>query len=192
MIGRVFGHFEVIQEIGSGGMGVVYKARDLHLDRFVALKILPPEKVADTERKRRFVQEAKAASALNHSNIVHIYDINTEAGVDYIAMEHVKGATLDDQIGHRGLQLKETLKYAVQIADALAKAHSAGIIHRDLKPSNVMVNEDDTIKILDFGLAKLTEKVQGDEFASTATDISDEKPVTGKGHASFSAQGLWS
>ena len=181
MIGRVFGHFEVIQEIGSGGMGVVYKARDLHLDRFVALKILPPEKVADTERKRRFVQEAKAASALNHSNIVHIYDINTEAGVDYIAMEHVKGTTLDDQIGHRGLQLKETLKYAVQIADALAKAHSAGIIHRDLKPSNVMVNEDDTIKILDFGLAKLTEKVQGDEFASTATDISDEKPVTGKG-----------
>jgi len=181
MIGHVFGHYQVIEEIGSGGMGVVYRARDLHLDRFVALKILPPEKVADAERKRRFVQEAKAASALNHSNIVHIYDINTEEGVDYIAMEHIKGNTLNERIGHRGLQLKDSLKYAVQIADALAKAHSVGIIHRDLKPSNIMVNEDDTIKILDFGLAKLLEKIQGDEFASTVTDVAEEKPVTGEG-----------
>jgi serine/threonine protein kinase len=181
MIGKTVGHFQVAKKIGSGGMGVVYKARDLHLDRFVALKILPPEKVADPERKRRFVQEAKAASALNHPNIIHIYDITSDAGVDFIAMEFVEGKTLDERIARRGLPLNETLKYAVQIADALAKAHSAGIVHRDLKPSNIMVNEDGAVKILDFGLAKLTEKIQADEFASTATVEAEDKPVTEKG-----------
>jgi serine/threonine protein kinase/Tol biopolymer transport system component len=180
MIGQTLGHYKIVKKIGSGGMGVVYKARDLHLDRFVALKILPAEKVADPDRKRRFVQEAKAASALNHPNIIHIYDIASEAGVDFIAMEYVEGKTLHERIGHRGLPLNETLKHAVQIADALAKAHSAGIIHRDLKPSNIMVNEDETVKILDFGLAKLTEQVTG-EFAVTATVEAGEKPVTEKG-----------
>jgi eukaryotic-like serine/threonine-protein kinase len=181
MIGKTLGHYEIVKKIGSGGMGVVYKARDLHLDRFVALKVLPSEKVADPERKRRFVQEAKAASALNHPNIIHIYDITSDTGVDFIAMEYVEGKTLDERIGHRGLSSKDTLKYAVQIADALAKAHSAGIVHRDLKPSNIMVNEDDTVKILDFGLAKLTEQVKAGEFASTATLEAGEKPVTEKG-----------
>jgi serine/threonine protein kinase/Tol biopolymer transport system component len=180
MIGKTLGHYKIVKKIGSGGMGVVYKARDLHLDRFVALKILPAEKVSDPDRKKRFVQEAKAASALNHPNIIHIYDISSDAGVDYIAMEYVEGKTLNEQIGHRGLPIKDTLKHSVQIADALAKAHSAGIIHRDLKPSNIMVNEDDTVKILDFGLAKLTEQVTG-EFASTATMEAGEKPVTEKG-----------
>lgn len=181
MIGRMLGHYQVVEEIGSGGMGIVYKARDMHLDRFVALKILPPEKTADPERKRRFVQEAKAASALNHSNIVHIYDIASDAGVDFIAMEFVEGKTLDEVIGHRGLSVKDTLKLAIQISDALAKAHSAGIIHRDLKPSNIMVNEAGVVKILDFGLAKLVEKVQGDEFASTASIGAEGKPITEKG-----------
>ncbi len=182
MIGKTLGHYKIVKKIGSGGMGVVYKARDLHLDRFVALKILPAEKVADPDRKRRFVQEAKAASALNHPNIIHIYDIALEAGVDFIAMEYVEGKTLDERIGHRGLPLNDTLKHAVQIADALAKAHSAGIIHRDLKPSNIMVNEDETVKILDFGLAKLTEKVTAGELAVTATAVeAGEKPVTQKG-----------
>src|SRR5688572_26807491 len=104
-------------------MGVVYKAQDTHLDRSVAIKVLPHERVADAERKRRFVQEAKAASALNHPNIVHIYDINSASGVDYIAMEHVEGRTLDEVIGRKGLKTSETLKYATQIADALATAH---------------------------------------------------------------------
>jgi serine/threonine protein kinase len=103
MIGETLGHYEIVQKIGSGGMGVVYKARDLHLDRFVALKILPAEKVGDPDRKRRFVQEAKAASALNHPNIIHIYDIASDADVDFIAMEYVEGKTLDERIGHRGL-----------------------------------------------------------------------------------------
>ena len=181
MIGKTLGHYQITEKLGEGGMGVVYKARDLHLDRFVALKILPSEKVADSERKRRFVQEAKAASALNHPNVVHVYDIDLSDGTDYIAMEYVEGKTLDRQIGHRGLRLSDALKYAVQIADALAKAHSAGIVHRDLKPTNVMVNEDGVVKVLDFGLAKLTEQIQGGESASTATIDDERRPITEEG-----------
>jgi predicted Ser/Thr protein kinase len=181
MIGKTLGHYQITEKLGEGGMGVVYKARDLHLDRFVALKILPPEKVADAERKRRFVQEAKAASALNHPNIVTIHDITQEGGTDFIVMEYVEGKTLDQRIGHRGLRLNDALKYAVQIADALAKAHSAGIVHRDLKPTNIMVNEDGVVKVLDFGLAKLTEQVRGDETASTATIDSEGRPITEEG-----------
>src|SRR5256714_6252433 len=168
MIGRTILHYEIVETLGRGGMGVVYKATDTHLDRFVAIKVLPPEKVADPERKRRFVQEAKAASALNHPNIVHIYDIAEADGIQFIAMEYVPGKTLDQLIGRKGLRLNETLKYAIQIADALAQAHSAGIIHRDLKPSNIIVAENGHVKVLDFGLAKLTEITTG-EFAETAT-----------------------
>jgi len=181
MIGKTLGHYQITEKLGAGGMGVVYKARDLHLDRFVAVKILPPEKVADPDRKRRFVQEAKAASALNHPNIVTIHDITQEGGTDFIVMEYVEGKTLDQRIGHRGLRLNDALKYAVQIADALAKAHSAGIVHRDLKPTNIMVNEDGVVKVLDFGLAKLTEWVQGDQSASTATVDDEGRPITEEG-----------
>ena len=138
-------------------MGVVYKARDTRLKRFVAIKVLPAEQVSDPERKRRFIQEARAASALNHPNIITIYDIGTESGIDFIVMEYVAGKTLDQLIPRKGLPLNETLKLAVQMADALAKAHSGGIIHRDLKPTNVMVTDEGLVKVLDFGLAKLTE-----------------------------------
>src|SRR5260370_12918974 len=145
MIGRTILHYEIVETLGRGGMGVVYKARDTHLDRFVAIKVLPPEKVADPERMRRFVQEAKAASALNHPNIIHIYDIAETDGVPFIAMEYVAGKTLDPLIGRKGMHVAAVLRYAVQIADALAKAHSAGIIHRDLKPSNIMVSDDGVV-----------------------------------------------
>ena len=134
-------------------MGVVYKARDTHLDRFVAIKVLPSEKVADPERKQRFFQEAKAASSLNHPNIITIYEIGRADGVDFISMEYVGGKTLDLMIPRRGMRLNEVLKCGIQIAAALARAHSAGIIHRDLKPGNIMVNEDGLVKVLDFGLA---------------------------------------
>src|SRR5712671_2575635 len=177
MVGRTISHYQILEKLGEGGMGVVYKARDTHLDRFVAIKVLPPEKVADPERMRRFVQEAKAASALNHPNIVHIYDIAESDGIQFIAMEYVPGKTLDQMIGRKGLRLNETLKFTVQIADALAKAHSAGIIHRDLKPSNVMVTTDGLVKILDFGLAKLIEPISGD-FGDTATMRAEENPDT--------------
>jgi serine/threonine protein kinase len=169
MIGRTISHYRILEKLGEGGMGVVYKARDIHLDRFVAIKVLPAEKVADPERKQRFVQEAKAASSLNHPNIITIYDIGQAEGVDFISMECVTGKTLDRLIPRRGMRLNEALKCAVQIADALARAHSAGIVHRDLKPGNIMVNEHGLVKVLDFGLAKLTESPPANENAATRT-----------------------
>lgn len=163
------GHYRVLEKIGQGGMGVVYKAFDTHLDRHVAIKLLPPDKVANPERKRRFVQEAKAASALNHPNIVTIHDISSHEDIDYIAMEYVAGKTLDDLIPRQGMRLNELLRIAIQIADGLAKAHAAGITHRDLKPSNIMVDGDGRVKLLDFGLAKLTDRSERSEHDATLT-----------------------
>jgi serine/threonine protein kinase len=150
MLGQTPGHYRIVEHIGAGGMGVVYKATDMRLGRFVALKVLRPESVRNADRKRRFVQEAKAASALNHPSVVHIYDIVELEDIHFIAMEHVKGKTLEQRVGRKGLPLHEALQYALQPADALAKAHGAGIVHRDLKPSNIMVTDDGLIKVLDF------------------------------------------
>jgi serine/threonine protein kinase len=133
-------------------MGDVYKARDTRLQRVIALKTLPAEKVADAEGKRRFLVEAQAASRLNHPNIVTIHDISEENGVCFIAMEYVAGTTLEQANPSSGLPLKLAMKYAGEIADALAAAHSAGIIHRDLKPANIIITEDGRVKLLDFGL----------------------------------------
>ena len=171
MIGRHLGHYEILAKLGEGGMGVVYKARDTHLDRFVAIKVLPRESLADPELKRRFTQEAKAASALNHPAIVTIHDITHADGTDFIAMEYVQGKTLGELIGRKAIGLKDTLTYAIQAAGALAKAHAAGIVHRDLKPSNIMVTDDGLVKILDFGVAKLTTSndLDGDQWASAQT-----------------------
>lgn len=156
MIGQTISHYSILEKLGSGGMGVVYKARDLHLDRFVAIKVLPSDRIADPERKRRFVFEARAASALNHPNIITVHDVASQDDVDYIVMEFVLGRSLDQRIGRKGLKLGEVLKYGAQIADAVAAAHAAGIIHRDLKPGNIMVTENGLVKVLDFGLAKLS------------------------------------
>jgi serine/threonine protein kinase len=180
MIGRSLAHYSIIEKLGEGGMGAVYKARDERLDRFVALKILPADKMSDPERRRRFTQEAKAASGLNHPNIVTIYDINQVDDVHFIAMEYVAGRTLDGLIGRKGLPLKEALTFAIQIADGLGKAHAAGIVHRDLKPSNIMVTPDGLVKILDFGLAKLIESVEpSGDFGATMTMA--RTPVTEEG-----------
>src|SRR6187549_1495322 len=138
-------------------MGAVYKARDTHLGRSVAIKVLPGGSVANPERRRRFTHEAKAASALNHPNIVTIYDVGSEAGIDFIVMEHVAGKTLEEIIGRRPMAVTPLLRHATQIAEALTAAHAAGIVHRDLKPTNVMVTDQGLVKVLDFGLAKLTE-----------------------------------
>ena len=174
------GHYRILGKLGQGGMGVVYKALDTRLDRPVAVKILPPDKVADPERKRRFVQEAKAASALNHPNIVTIYDIGSDSGMDYLAMEYVTGKTLDDLIPRQGMRLNELLRIAIQIADGLAKAHSAGITHRDLKPANIMVDGDGHVKLLDFGLAKLTDHAPPTEHDATLTkQHTDEGAIVG-------------
>jgi Tol biopolymer transport system component/predicted Ser/Thr protein kinase len=176
MIGQTLDHYRIESKLGEGGMGVVYKAHDTYLDRAVAIKVLPPGKVADADRKQRFVQEARAASALNHPSIVTIYDIRSHEGMDFIVMEYLDGQTLDALIPSKGMRAALALKYAVQIADALAKAHGAGIIHRDLKPSNVMVTEDGRVKILDFGLAKLAEAASSPEGATVT-----ERPITEEG-----------
>ena len=155
--GERIGPYEILSLLGAGGMGEVYKARDTRLHRIIALKTLPAEKVADAERKRRFLVEARAASRLNHPNIVTIYDISEENGICFIAMEYIAGTTLEQANAGGGVPLKDAMKYAAEIADALAAAHSAGIIHRDLKPANIIITEDGRIKLLDFGLAKLIE-----------------------------------
>jgi serine/threonine protein kinase len=156
MVRTSIAHYEIVEKLGEGGMGVVWKARDTHLDRFVAIKLLASEKI-DPTRIPRLVQEAKAASALNHPGIIHLYDVAQSDGLYYIAMEYVAGKTLEELIGARGLRLTEALKYGTQIADAMAAAHAAGIVHRDLKPANIMVTQTGSIKLLDFGLAKLIE-----------------------------------
>ncbi|MBS1826760.1 MAG: serine/threonine-protein kinase [Acidobacteria bacterium] len=167
MTGSRLGQYQLLEKIGAGGMGDVYKARDTRLNRIVAIKVLPPHKVANEDRKRRFIQEAQAASALQHPNIVVIHDINAENGVDYMAMEYIAGKTLDERIPRQGMRLGEALKIAIPIADGLAKAHAAGIIHRDVKPANIIVGDDGIVKILDFGLAKLTENTSGIEADAT-------------------------
>jgi serine/threonine protein kinase/Tol biopolymer transport system component len=177
--GRALTHYQVLEKLGEGGMGVVYKARDTRLNRLVAIKVLPPDKTADSARRARFFQEAQTASALNHPNIVTIYEIDRDADCDFIVMELVPGRTLDAAIG-RGLKLGDTLKFAIQTADALTAAHRAGIVHRDLKPSNVMVTDSGTVKVLDFGLAKLTEAAaSADDETRTANAAAP--PLTERG-----------
>jgi Tol biopolymer transport system component/predicted Ser/Thr protein kinase len=181
MVGQNLLHYSILEKIGEGGMGAVYSALDTHLDRPVAVKVLPPDRVTDPDRKLRFIQEAKAASALRHPNIVVIHDIASDGGIDFIVMEFIEGQPLDALIGRKGLKLNEALGCAVQVADGLARAHVAGIIHRDLKPSNVMVTGDGHVKILDFGLAKLTESGPADPSEPTMTFNVDNKPRTEEG-----------
>jgi eukaryotic-like serine/threonine-protein kinase len=151
------GRYRIRSSLGVGGMGEVYLAEDLHLERKVALKILPADVAHNAERMQRFIREAKTASALNHPNIAHIYEIGEENGINFIAMEFIEGKSLHAKIHDERIELRELLKYFVQVAEGLAKAHAAGIVHRDLKPENIMISEDGYAKILDFGLAKLVE-----------------------------------
>jgi serine/threonine-protein kinase len=171
MIGRRISHYEVIEALGSGGMGVVYRAHDVTLDRDVAIKVLPGDRPRTENARRRFRREAMAASALSHPNIITIYEISCDGETDFIAMEYVRGSTLTSILKSRKLSLEEALQYAVQIADALAKAHGAGVIHRDMKPGNIMITEDGLVKILDFGLAKfnpdMTETGDGENLERT-------------------------
>jgi len=151
---REFSHYHVLERVGEGGMGLVYKARDLNLERLVVLKVLPAWMMADPQAKRRLVREAICASALNHPNIVTVYEFAQVNDVDFIAMEYVSGKTLDHVIPAKGLPSFQALSYALQIVDALAATHAAGILHGDLKPLNIMVTDEGRVKLLDFGLAK--------------------------------------
>ncbi len=155
MMTESISHYRILEKIGAGGMGEVYKARDTRLDRLAAIKVLPPGAVSDDSRKRRFFAEAKAASALNHPNIVTIYDADSDSETSFIAMEYVPGRTLAQVIAGKPMAIEQAVGYAIQISGALAAAHSAGIVHRDLKPGNVMITGEGRVKLLDFGLAKL-------------------------------------
>ena len=157
MVGETIGPYEVLSELGSGGMGTVYLAQDVRLGRKIALKLLPPQFTHDKDRLRRFQQEARAASALNHPNILTVHEIEQKAELHYIATEFVDGVTLRHHMATQRMTLEEVLKVAIQVASALQAAHDAGIAHRDIKPENVMIRSDGYVKVLDFGLAKLTE-----------------------------------
>jgi Tol biopolymer transport system component len=174
--GTRLGPYEIVGPLGSGGMGEVYRARDTRLVREVAIKVLPEALSSDQERLRRFEKEARSASALNHPNIVTIHDIGSEGGVSYIAMELVEGVTLREPMASGPLPIKKLLQIAPQIAEGLARAHEAGIVHRDLKPENVMVKKDGLVKILDFGLAKLSSTGSGSGEVSQLPTMTGTQP----------------
>ena len=169
LVGQQLGRYQVVREIGRGGMGVVYLAQDVSLDRPVALKLLPKHLTSDPNRLRRFEREARAASALNHHNILTIHEIAQLDGLHFIATEFIDGVTLRERIKSKELELSETLNIAEQIASALVAAHEAGIVHRDIKPENVMLRRDGYVKVLDFGLAKLTEQQTVERVNASAT-----------------------
>ncbi|MCK4558656.1 MAG: protein kinase [Calditrichia bacterium] len=193
MIGKTISHYRIIEKLGAGGMGVVYKAQDTKLKRTVALKFLPPELTRDPEAKQRFIREAQAASALEHNNICNIHEIDeTEDGQTYIVMACYEGEILKDKIQRGILKIEVAIDIAIQIAQGLEKAHKKGIVHRDIKPANVFITEDGVVKILDFGLAKLTGQTQLTKEGSTLGTVAYMSPEQTQGHKVDHRSDVWS
>src|SRR5512141_1258328 len=175
--GTRLGPYEVLESVGAGGMGEVYRAHDSRLNRTVAIKVLPDAFVEDANRLRRFEQEARAVAALNHPNILAVYDIGTHEGSPFLVSELLEGETLRERLGGGALPARKVIDYAVQAAHGLAAAHDKGIVHRDLKPENLFITKDGRVKILDFGLAKLTQVEQ----SAGATNLPTVAPATEPG-----------
>jgi serine/threonine-protein kinase len=182
MVGRKVAQYQFLEKLGAGGMGEIYKAQDTRLGRIVAIKALPSAKSGDPDRRRRFLQEAQAASGLNHPSIITIHDVISEGDTEFMVMEFVSGKTLNDLIPKGGLRVPQALKYALQTSDALNAAHNAGIVHRDLKPANIMVTDSGLVKVLDFGLAKLTDRgATTTQLGEDAETIATTSPLTVEG-----------
>ncbi|HEU5180825.1 MAG TPA: serine/threonine-protein kinase, partial [Candidatus Polarisedimenticolia bacterium] len=180
--GKKLGHYRLLEEIGRGGMGVVYRALDTKLEREVALKVLPKEATADPERLERFRREARAVAALNHPGIVTIYSVEEAKGTHFLTMELVSGSALEEMIPASGMSQEQICRIGIPLAEALAAAHQRGIVHRDLKPANIVVTSDGRLKVLDFGLAKLlssSESVGEGSAPPTRTLATGEGKVLG-------------
>ncbi|MEQ1884211.1 MAG: serine/threonine-protein kinase [Bryobacteraceae bacterium] len=181
MVGRTVAQYQLTEKLGAGGMGEIYKAQDTRLGRTVAVKVLPSAKSGDPERRKRFLIEAQAASGLNHPSIVTIHDVLSDGDTEFMVMEYVAGKTLNDLIPKGGLRVPQVLKYALQLSDALSVAHGAGIVHRDLKPANVMVTDSGLVKVLDFGLAKMSDRNPVTQLGEEAETIAASAPLTVEG-----------
>ena len=193
MIGQTISHYQITEQLGQGGMGVVYKAEDTRLDRTVALKFLPTHSLPTEDDKARFYREAKAAAKLNHPHIATVFEIDeTDDGQAFIAMEYIEGETLAEKITRGPLKLKEAISIAIQVAEGLQAAHERGIVHRDVKSSNVMLDERGQVKVMDFGLARMAGATQLTKEGMTVGTAAYMSPEQARGEEVDPRSDVWS